>query len=82
MLTVVVVDVDVVDVLVVGKVVIGIGVACGTSTFISFVFDWLIESDRAICGLLVCKILVNPPGGNEPFGESFVITTDGARTRC
>lgn len=39
------------------------------------------ESDWCICGLLECKIFVNPPPVNEPFGESLVTTTDGARTR-
>lgn len=39
------------------------------------------ESDWCICGLLECKMLVKPPPLNEPFGESFVTTTDGARTR-
>lgn len=29
----------------------------------------------------MCRMFVNPPLGNEPFGESFVMTTDGARTR-
>lgn len=27
-------------------------------------------------------MLVNPPPANEPFGESLVTTTDGARTRA
>lgn len=44
-------------------------------------FGWLIESDRDICGLLECKIFVKPPPAKEPFGESLVTTTDGARTR-
>lgn len=39
------------------------------------------ESDWCICGLLECKMFVKPPPVNEPFGESFVTTTDGARTR-
>lgn len=39
------------------------------------------ESDRCICGLLECKMFVKPPPVNDPFGESLVTTTDGARTR-
>lgn len=39
------------------------------------------ESDRDICGLLEWRIFVKPPPLNEPFGESLVTTTDGARTR-
>lgn len=48
------------------------------SMFLSL--GWLIESDRDIWGLLWCRMFVNPPA-SEPFGESFVTTTDGARTR-
>lgn len=39
------------------------------------------ESDWWICGLLECKMFVKPPPLIEPFGESLVTTTDGARTR-
>lgn len=43
--------------------------------------DWANRFGVAICGLLECKIFVKPLPANDPFGESPVTTTDGARTR-
>lgn len=52
----------------------GVAGACSPS-------DWFSRFDVDICGLLECKIFVKPPPANDPFGESPVTTTDGARTR-
>lgn len=86
-IAVVVVDVAVVDVGAVAAVVAATATdAAGGCMVVALLLAFwptslAMESDWCICGLLECKIFVKPPPVNEPFGESFVTTTDGARTR-
>lgn len=81
---IVVVVAGVADVVVVVDVIVVV-IAVAFIVWLASVFlslGWLIESDSGICGLLEWRMLVKPPPANEPFGESLVTTTDGARTRA